>query len=109
MIDVAIAIDNFAVNVSLKSKATGSYDDGGNYVEGSETTEQISATIQPIKGIELKDLPEGIREEAKWIAWSRHDLENDDVIVHENVEYRVMYIWPRSLGNYTRAAIGMVE
>jgi hypothetical protein len=109
MIDVAVAIDAFATSIVLKSNADGSYDDNGNWVAGDMTPTTISATIQPAKGRQLEDLPEGIRSEAGWLVWSRHMLETDQVIEHQSRNYRVLHVWPRDLGGFTRAALGLTE
>lgn len=106
MIDVAIAIDGEAVNVSLTTRAAGGYDENGNGVPGAETTSTIRAAIQPAKGNQLMDLPEGIRTEAGWLLWSRAELKVDDQITAGTVQYRIMYLWPRAEGGFHRAALG---
>lgn len=108
MIDVAIAIDDEAVDVSLKRKATGSYDANGDFVAGGETTSTIRSAIQPASGRQLMDLPEGIRSEARWLAWSRSEIRLDDTLVHSGSNYRVMFVWPRAEGGFWRAALGLL-
>ena len=106
MIDVAIAIDGEAVPVTITTLAAGSYNDTGDWVEGSATSTSIMATIQPVSGNQLKDMPEGIRTEAGWVAWSRSVIALDDVITSSGVTYRVLYVWPRAEGGFYRAALG---
>lgn len=108
MIDVAIAIDGEAVSVSLKRKAAGTYNADGEFVPGAETTSTIRAAIQPASGRQLMDLPEGIREEARWLAWSRSEIRLDDEITHAGSRYRVMFVWPRAEGAFWRAAMGLL-
>ena len=108
MIDVAIAIDEEAVDVSLKRKATGTYNADGDFVPGGETTSPIRAAIQPASGRQLMDLPEGIRNEARWLAWSRSEIRLDDTIAHSGSNYRVMFVWPRADGGFWRAALGLL-
>lgn len=108
MIDVAVAIDGEAVNVSLKRKAAGHYDDDGNFVPAAETTATIRAAVQPASGRELMDLPEGLREEARWLVWSRSEIRIDDTIVHRGQPFRVMFAWPRMEGGFWRAAMGLL-
>lgn len=108
MIDVAIAIDGEAVAVTLKRAAAGHYDDDGNWIPGSETSTTIRAAVQPASGRQLMDLPEGIREEARWLVWSRSEIRKDDTIVHGGQSFRVMFVWPRAEGAFWRAAMGLL-
>lgn len=109
MIDVALAIDGEAVNVSLKREAAGHYDGDGNWVPGSATTSTIRAAIQPASGRQLEDLPDGIRNEARWLVWSRSEIRLDDEITHGGSRYRVMHVWPRADGGFWRAAAGVLK
>jgi len=109
MIDVALAIDGEAVNVSLTRNAAGHYDDDGNWVPGSATTSTIRAAIQPASGRQLEDLPDGIRNEARWLVWSRTEIRLDDEITHGASSYRVMHVWPRADGGFHRAALGLLK
>jgi hypothetical protein len=106
MIDVAIAIDGEARNVSLTTRAAGAYVDG-EWVAGSATTTTIRAAIFPASGDKLRDLPEGTRTEAGWLMWSRTPINTDDTIVDGSVSYRVLFDWNRSPeGGFYRAALG---
>ncbi|TLX12145.1 hypothetical protein [Rhizobium sp. MHM7A] len=106
MIDVAIAIDGEAVNVSLTRLAAGSYNADGNWVPGAPTTSTIRAAIQPVRGNQLMDMPEGIRTEAGWMAWSRSEIIVDDEIASAGITYRVLFTWPRMEGGFYRVALG---
>lgn len=110
MIDVAIAIDGEAVNVSLTREGAGGYwNDDGDRVPGGPSTSTIRAAIQPASGRQLEDLPDGIRNEARWLVWSRAEIRLDDVITHAGSGYRVMHIWPRLDGGFWRAAAGLLK
>lgn len=110
MIDVAIAIDGEAVNVALTRCADGEYDDGGDWIPGAPVTiDPFRAAIQPASGRQLMDLPEGIRSEARWLAWSRAEIRMDDTIAHGGLPYRVMFVWPRAEGGFWRAALGLLK
>lgn len=109
MIDVAIAIDGEAVNVSLTRRAAGAYDDDGNRVPGAPATSTIRAAIQPASGRQLEDLPDGIRNEARWLLWSRSEIRLDDEVGHAGSRYRVMHVWPRADGSFFRAAAGLLK
>jgi len=102
-----LAIDRRAVSMTQRRSATDSYVDGER-VPGAVTAATIKAVIQPMPGRELRDLPEGIREEAGWLLWSRTAIANDDVIVHGGRSYRALKVWPRDECGFTRAALGML-
>ena len=106
MIDVAVAIDGEAVNVTLTRAGPGGYNDDGEWVEGAPTTITIRAAIQPARGNQLMDVPEGMRTEARWLLWSRSEVKVDDTITAGGISYRVMHLWPRMEGGFYRAAIG---
>ena len=108
MIDVAIAIDGEARDVSLIIRAAGAYDEDGNFDQGSATTTTIRAAIFPASGNQLRDMPEGIRTEAGWVAWSRTSMAVENRIVDGSITYRVLFVWPRPEGGFTRAALGRV-
>ncbi|MBD8556297.1 hypothetical protein IFT84_17450 [Rhizobium sp. CFBP 8762] len=107
MIDVAIAIDEEAVAVTHEPRAPGAYVPGGRYVEGEATPVIIQATIQPTTGRQLMDMPEGVRTEARWMAWSRSEVSEDDHITHMGKRYRVLFLWPRFEGAFYRFALGL--
>lgn len=109
MIDVALAIDGEAVNVSLKRNAAGHYDQNGKWIPGVLSTSTIRAAIQPATGRQLEDLPDGIRNEARWLVWSRAEIRLDDVITHAGSGYRVIFVWPRADGGFHRAALGLLK
>lgn len=109
MIDVAIAIDGEAVDVALTRRAAGSYDDDGDWTDGTPASSTIRAAIQPASGRQLMDLPDGIRKEARWLVWSRSEIRLDDEIGHNGSRYRIMYVWPRAEGGFWRAAAGLLR
>lgn len=112
MIDLAKAIDAESVTVTLSREAEGSYSTApetyGEWAPGEKTETSIRAAIQPASGQKLNDLPEGIRNEARWLAWSRSAMALGDVISHGGAKYRVMYVWPRIDGGFWRVALGML-
>ena len=107
MIDIAIAIDECSVPVTHKIRSQGAYDINGNLVPGTQTSKTIHAAMQPAKGRHLEDMPEGIRAEAKWLIWSRVGLALDEEIESQGKTYRIVYVWPRVEGGFTRAAMGL--
>lgn len=134
MIDVAIAIDGEAIPIIRSRSAPGFYDVNGDFIRGQSARAKIMATIQPVRGNQLMDMPEGIRTEAGWMIWSRSEIRLDDVIgstgggflsfgpylllfagnqlvfnaqpAIDSITYRVLYVWPRMEGGFYRAALG---
>lgn len=106
MIDVALAIDGEAINVTRTTKAAGTYSVDGDFTDGTATSATIKAAIFPASGNKLMDVPEGIRTEAGWLCWTRSALAVDDLIVSSSITYRVLFVWPRPEGGFTRAALG---
>lgn len=105
--DVAIAIDNFAEDVTLTRTATGSYDQNGEYIPGAQTISTIRAAVFPIQGRERQDLPEGIREKAVYNIWSRYSLLNEDHITVNAEDFEICHTWPRhALGVFTKGVLG---
>lgn len=102
----ANAIDRRAWAVTRTRDTAGSYNDDGEWVPGSSVSTTIKTVVQPVKGNQLMDMPEGIRAEAGWMCWSRSDIVLDDVITHKAARYRVLFVWPRDEGAFHRAALG---
>lgn len=101
-----LAIDRRAISMTRTRTSGGTYNDDGEAVTGVAVLEAIKAVIQPAKGNQLMDMPEGIRTEAGWICWSRSSLAVDDLITHKGITYRVLFDWPRDEGVFYRAALG---
>lgn len=105
----AAAIDRRAIAATRTRapSADGSYVTGGIWVPENAEPVPIKAVVQPASGNQLMDVPEGIRTEARWLAWSRSELLVDDTVTVSSVSYRVLYAWPRTLdGQFHRAALG---
>lgn len=110
MIDLGLlAVEEESVPVTVFAKVAGSYDADGDYVPASPTEVIINAAIQPTSGRQLLDLPEGIRAEARYMLWSRSALALDDVVLYGGSRYRVIFLWPRPDGGYTKAALGLTK
>lgn len=108
MIDVAIAIDLESTPVTRLRDAPGVYTDGGRYIDGIPGSMSIHAAIQPANGRQLMDLPEGIRTEAKFLAWSRSDLQVNDRLTVGKSLYKIIFTWPRPMDGFNRAALGLM-
>lgn len=112
----AFAIDAYAIPVVRIRRAPGSYVDG-IWVNGSEATSEIMAAIFAMSPHTLRDLPEGIREDAEWTAWSRSSLlpvdettaREPDRLSWQGGVWRVIHSWPRVEGGFYKAALGRVE
>lgn len=102
--DVAAAIDAEAVPVTRTVKG-GAYVDG-KWIPATTSSATIRATVQPAKGRDLMDMPEGVRMEAQYIIWTRSPVSIDDLIGYSGETWRVCYVWPRPTDGFNRAAIG---
>jgi hypothetical protein len=117
MLNVGIAIEMLAVPVTLSRSATGSYNTDGAWVPGTATSKPIRAVVQPITGeaknsslgLELKDAPEGVRTEARYVAWSRTEIQLDDIIAYKGGNHRVIFVWSRDDGGFYRALLGLTK
>lgn len=97
----AIAIDYAATTVTWTSRAPGTYDADGVAVLGGTTVSTVRAVALPITPRELRDLPEGVRAEAKVVFWSRSALDVGDTVEHGGRAHRVLRIQDR--GGFVRA------
>ncbi len=103
-------IDRRAWTVSRTTKGSGYYNDDGEWVAGAPVVTDIRAVVQPVKGAQLMDMPEGIRTEAGWIIWSRSLIALDDQIASKGINYRVLFVWDREQdGEFYRAALGRLK
>lgn len=110
MIDAAIAIDAEAIPLEHGVKS-GAWSEpfGGKWIPGELAWSNIRGVLQPARGTQLRDLPEGLRDEALWILWTRAAVLLDDLIKDGAISCRVMFLWPRREGGFTRAAIGLLK
>lgn len=103
----AIAIDMTAVPVTLTREAAGSYVNG-LLVPGAPTTIPIRATVLAVDAKALRDLPEGIRSEARLSLWSRSEVRLEDRITWAGATYRATFVWPRGEGAFFKAVLALV-
>ena len=107
-----LGIDRRAVQMEIIRQTGGGYNDHGEWEPVRDDPAPIRAVIQPMSGNQLMDVPEGVRTEAKWVCWSRSEISCDDEagtfdrITHQDKSYRVLFVWPRSDGEFYRAALG---
>lgn len=93
-------------NVTLLSKSGGRYNQDGEWVDEATTETAITAAIQPATGNKLLDLPEGERSEAEFFLWTKTPLVVDDLIVYNGDRHRIIFVWVRPDGGFTRAVVG---
>jgi len=106
---INLAVNYFSRPLAIERDSQGGYDEGGNFIPDQRESESFSGSVQPARGQDLRDMPEGIREEARFILSTTREIRNDDIIVDGSCKYRVMHVWPSTLGHYTRAALGLLE
>jgi len=107
MIDLGWAIDAEATGMRRRTFAGSSYNADGDFVAGALAETDIRATIQPIKGVELRDLEEGVRAEARYSLWTRSSLVLGDIVIYGGADYRVVFLWPRPQDGFVKAALGL--
>lgn len=109
MLNSARAIDRFAVPLTLYRTQPATYVDHKAVVPPPVEV-SIKGAVQPARGAQLLDLPEGMRTEASWLLWTRSAVaENDEVETADGARYRVMWLWPRAEGGFYRAAMGLLK
>lgn len=84
----------------------------GNLVEPESEPETIRGKIQPMNGRDLRDMPEGKREEAAMVLGTRSTVALEDKVtdVRDGRKYKVIHVMPSTIGgNRTRAVLGMVK
>lgn len=96
----------FRRDVTLKRRATGSYDqltDVGFYkTTGSDTETTIKASVQPMSGSDMKLLPENRREEETLKIYTDTEIfsarkgnsTNADIISIDSIDYEVVNVFP---------------
>lgn len=94
--------------VSIERKTGGAYVSGKWVPADPAIQNDVPVVIQPTSGRELRDLPEGLRIEAKYSLWSLGSLALNDVIVYAGKRYRVIFLWERPEGSFTKAALGLI-
>lgn len=84
----------------------------GNLVEPEAEKDTIRGKIQPVSGRDLRDMPEGLREEASMVLGTRSTVEVNDLITdnRDGRKYKVLFASPSTIGgNRTRAILGKVK
>ena len=109
MLNSARAIDRFAAPLTLYRTQPATYVDHKAVVPPPVEV-QIKGVVQPARGNQLMDLPEGLRTEASWLLWTRAAVAEDDVVkTADGSRYRVVWLWPRAEGGFFRAALGLLK
>lgn len=112
----AIAIDMLARPVTLRRPAAGAYVNG-RWSEGAPTAATIRAVLTAVSPADLRDMPEGQRQEARRAIWTRAELltademagRRADEIVDGAARYRVILVHARGEGGYHKAILGEVR
>lgn len=108
MNEVAIAIDAESITLVHYVRRDDFYDKQGNAVRGKNNPpSNIRGAIQPVYGRILQDLPEGVRSNANYVIWTRASVNEDDTILYNGQNYRVLHIWPRPIDGFSKAVLGV--
>lgn len=101
---------NDTVTLQIVTRGDDSYDANGNGVKGAESDPvDFAADVQPVSSRTLKDLPEGLRDQAEFSIWTRHTVNPDDVIIHEGNRHRILKTWARPDDGFTKAVMGELK
>lgn len=79
--------------VSIRRGSAGRYVKGF-YVPGKDTTFSIKASVQPLVGDELLQLPESDRRREWLEVFSESEMKPDDIMIRRCVEYEVRSVEP---------------
>ena len=109
IIDLGEVIDAEGVFMNYTSPESGSYNLDGEWVGVAGAAEQIIGVIQPAKGRQLLDMPEGVRAEARFFLWTRKSVALRGIVNYGGANYKVVFVWPRPDGGFTRAAVGLMN
>ena len=109
MIDLGPTIEALAGPIQILRKSGGSYDSQGKWVGELSTPEAATAVVQPATGSKLLDLPEGERFEAQFFLWTRSPVTLDDMVVYDGKKHRILFVWPRPDGGFSRAVLGSTD
>lgn len=106
MIDVAVAIDAEAVDVTHTPKEGGAYDDNGVWVPNAATPMVIKATVQPVTGRMLQDLPEGLRQGARYTLRTRTVVAVGELLQASGWSEPLRVLYARYWPSYTLVVVG---
>lgn len=114
MIDLGVALDFGDWEIPVKYAATGDqqYDDDGDPIFVEPLAGTIRGKIQPMNGRDLRDMPEGMREEAKMVIGTRSNVRVNDEVFNskDGLYYKAIFIIPPTVGgNRTRAILGHIK
>lgn len=113
MIDLGDTIDAEAVSLGIERKSGGAYSTtgvtAGEWVGETKAEGTFLGTIQPVSGRVLRDLSEGERKEARYALWTREALVLDDIVIYGSERLRIMFVWSRPEGGFTKAVLGLLR
>lgn len=114
MIDLGVAIDfgDWEIPIVYADASAQQYDDDGLPISGNNTPDTIRGKIQPVNGRDLRDMPEGMRDEASMVLGTRATVKLNDVVTdnRDGRKYKAIYIIPATVGgNRTRAVLGLLK
>ncbi|WP_116082107.1 hypothetical protein [Tropicimonas sp. IMCC34011] len=108
---MSAAIEHFAQPVTRSRQVRGTYNDAGDYLPGTAASETILAAVQPASDKDLRDAPEGVREEAEFSLWTREDITEDDTVTgaaeFKGKPFRVLSVAPWR--THRKALLGLAK
>lgn len=76
--------------ITVQRRSEGSWNDDGEYVEGTVETFEADANVQPMGGRQAQTLPEGLRQRVGKVIYTNADLQavdQDDNVPGDRIEY----------------------
>ena len=102
-------VNYFASPLTYRTYAAGSYDASGNWTKGTASESTITMMVVPATGRELKDVPEGIREEVLYAGYTSSTITKDSEVDYNSETFRVIYIFPWLVGAFHKVMLGKVK
>lgn len=111
-IDLGFVVGAFSNSDLIHVADTGGdYNKRGRWVNNPRQEVAFCGSVQPFRGSGsmLHDVPEGVRNEAKFRLDSEREINIDDVVIYDGLRYRVCHKFPRASKSYSRVALALQE
>lgn len=109
--DVSPCICGLGSLLRVLRRGAGYYDEKGRWIDGTDSTVDVTAVVEPLSPHEMVRLPEGHRTTGSVKVYSQSKLLTADVAAHRQPdrfcwhgeEYEVLSVDDWSLGGYYKA------
>ena len=111
MLNTGRAVNYFARPLQIERTGgdiVDDYNDVGDLIDRPDRRSKLNGSIQPARGRDYLDMPEGARSETSLILSTTDKVQKNDVIIDGKRRYKVVHIFEATLGQYTRAGLGLL-